>query len=474
MTPRTIRAAVAVLTALLALSWLPVASAGDPMREARVATTTADLDIAPGELKTILTPLPLADLEVELTAWFEVVQRAAKRVASAELDAKRTAKQKKEALEEAEARKDAERATATGTPGTAGGGDPEAEVHEEHEKKETEEIATIAELHSRRTAMLDRFKIVVEAYEEKGGDAAEYEAYITAVRGVNVDTEDVGGTWKTLVAWTKSEEGGRRWLKNIGIFSGIVTGFFLLALAMGLLTRLAMGAARSWSTLLRQFVVKMVRRIVMVAGFLFALSALEIDMGPIFALVGAAGLVIGLALQGTLGNLASGIMILIYRPFDVGDLVETSGVSGKIESMNMFSTTMLTLDNQLVIVPNNSVWSGVIVNVTGSDTRRVDLVFGIGYSDDEERAVTLLEELLAGDPLVLEDPEPVVAVHELADSSVNLICRPWVKTEDYWEVYWRVTRQVKEVFDSEGITIPFPQRDVHVTLSPATAASADG
>jgi small conductance mechanosensitive channel len=145
-----------------------------------------------------------------------------------------------------------------------------------------------------------------------------------------------------------------------------------------------------------------------------------------------------------------------------GDLVDTNGILGEVEAVSIVSTTVRTLDNQVVILPNSQVWGSIITNVTVSPVRRVDMVFGIGYGDDIETASQVLERLVSAHPKILEDPEPNIKVHELADSSVNFICRPWVKTEDYWDVYWDLTRQAKEEFDKAGVSIPFPQRDVHL------------
>ena len=166
-------------------------------------------------------------------------------------------------------------------------------------------------------------------------------------------------------------------------------------------------------------------------------------------------------------------MILIYRPFDVGDVVDVAGVSGTVAALNIVSTTIKTFDNKIMIVPNNSVWQNVITNATGSTTRRVDLVFGIGYGDDIDKTIQVLEEVVRAHPMTLDDPAPVIRVHELADSSVNFICRPWVNTADYWTVYWDLMRAVKMRFDEEGISIPFPQRDVHLYSERAATEKAD-
>ena len=161
--------------------------------------------------------------------------------------------------------------------------------------------------------------------------------------------------------------------------------------------------------------------------------------------------------------------MLIYRPFDVSDWVNVAGVLGKVESMNLLSTQLRTPDNQLIIVPNNSVWGDVITNITGITERRVDMVFGIGYGDDIDKAQRILEDIVNSHERVLKEPEAVVKLHELGDSSVNFVCRPWVKPEDYWDVYWDITREVKRRFDAEGVSIPFPQRDVHIYQATSSA-----
>ena len=200
----------------------------------------------------------------------------------------------------------------------------------------------------------------------------------------------------------------------------------------------------------------------MAVGILMALSQVGISLAPMLAGLGVAGFIIGFALQDSLGNFAAGAMILIYRPYDVDDFVEVTGASGLVKKMNLVSTTITTFDNQTLVVPNSKIWGDVIKNVTAQKVRRVDLVFGIGYGDDIEFAEKVLTEIVEANEKVLKKPEHNIRLHTLADSSVNFIVRPWVKTDDYWDVYWEITREVKMRFDQEGITIPFPQRDVHL------------
>lgn len=216
------------------------------------------------------------------------------------------------------------------------------------------------------------------------------------------------------------------------------------------------------STLLKDVLASVSSGTVMVIGILMALSQIGISLGPMLAGLGVAGFIVGFALQDTLGNFAAGGMILIYRPYDVDDFVEVVGASGLVKKMSLVSTTITTFDNQTLVVPNSKIWGDVIKNVTAQKIRRVDLVFGIGYGDDIELAERVLADIINSHELVLNKPEPNIRLHTLADSSVNFIVRPWVKTGDYWNVYWDITREVKMRFDREGISIPFPQRDVHL------------
>jgi small conductance mechanosensitive channel len=201
---------------------------------------------------------------------------------------------------------------------------------------------------------------------------------------------------------------------------------------------------------------------IMVFAIIAALAKFGVQTTSFIAVLGAAGLAVGLALQGSLSNFAAGVMILIFRPIRIGDLVQTGGYLGRIKEIGIFVTTMDTLDNQKIIIPNSTITGDVINNVNGNGTRRVDMVAGISYSDDMNQAKTILEGILAEHPKVLKEPAPTVAVKELADSSVNLIVRPWVEADDYWTVWFDVTQRTKEEFDAQGISIPFPQRDIHL------------
>ncbi len=216
------------------------------------------------------------------------------------------------------------------------------------------------------------------------------------------------------------------------------------------------------SQLMQDFFIGMSGNIVWVIGILVGLSQVGLNLAPVLTGFGIAGVIIGFALQDTLSNFAAGMMLLIYRPFDVRDLVSAGGVDGQVSHMSLVNTTIKTFDNQIIIIPNSKIWGDVIKNVTHERVRRVDMVFGIGYRDDLLKAESILTDIVTEHPAVLRTPEPNIRVHTLNTSSVDFIVRPWVKTDDYWDVYWDVTKEVKLRFDREGISIPFPQQDVHL------------
>jgi small conductance mechanosensitive channel len=402
------------------------ALAADAKKPQAVPLTTKNPNIAIEELDYRLQPLTKDDLSVEADGWLRVLKNHVGKVSEAQIEALRAEGDEKTKL-----------------------------------------LESVTKLKEQQTALSDRFKVVIEEFKSKGGKVEDFEAYITAISGVKVDISDASATWTVVTGWLTSAEGGIRWAKNISLFFVVLLVSWILANLLSKAVKKAVVKMESASELLKDFIVNITRKTVFLIGFVVALSMLEINIGPLLAAIGAAGFIVGFALQGTLSNFAAGIMILVYRPYDVGDFVDIGGTFGTVDAMTIVSTTLIKPDNQKVIVPNNMIWGDIITNVTGTDKRRVDMVFGIGYSDDIAKAQKILEEILANHEAILKDPEPVIRVHELADSSVNFVVRPWVATENYWEVYWDITRSVKERFDAEGVSIPFPQRDVHLHQVPA-------
>ena len=220
-------------------------------------------------------------------------------------------------------------------------------------------------------------------------------------------------------------------------------------------------------TTLRRFVANLARMLLMLFVIIAAIGALGVKTASLVALIGAAGLAVGLALQGSLSNFAAGVLIVLFRPYKVGDWIEGGGVSGSVEEVQILTTVLKTGDNKRVIIPNSQIMGTTITNYSANETRRVDLVVGVSYSDDLDKVRKELEGLVAADDRILDEPAVTIAVSELADSSVNFVLRPWVNTSDYWGVYFGLTEAIKKRFDEVGISIPFPQQDVYIHNVPA-------
>ncbi len=247
-------------------------------------------------------------------------------------------------------------------------------------------------------------------------------------------------------------------------------GRFIVGRIISVIQRVMLG--RGTDETLVNFICSIVRWLGLLFVVIAALSQLGVDTTSLVALIGAAGLAIGFALQSSLANFAAGVMLIVFKPFKKGDFVEAGGAMGTVDAISIFTTVMTTPDNKEIIVPNGAIIGGNITNFSARPTRRVDMVFGVSYSDDLRKARQLLEEIIAADTRILAEPAPVITVGELADSSVNFLVRPWVNAEDYWGVLWDTTEAVKLRFDAEGISIPFPQMDVHVPSMPATRDAA--
>ena len=241
----------------------------------------------------------------------------------------------------------------------------------------------------------------------------------------------------------------------IYVIGRIVVGFIL-----SLFRRLM--AKSKYDAMLVDFLEAIISAILMLFVIVASLNQLGVDTTSLVAILGAAGLAIGLSLQDSLKNFAAGVMLLVFKPFKSGDFVEAAGTAGTINKIGIFTTTMTTPDNKEIIVPNGGIYSNNITNYSAKETRRVDMVVGIGYDADLRKAKEILNEMVRADERILSEPAPTVAVSELADSSVNFVVRPWVNASDFWGVKFDFTEQVKLRFDQEGISIPFPQMDVHL------------
>lgn len=259
------------------------------------------------------------------------------------------------------------------------------------------------------------------------------------------------------------------WLQTEGVAFGIdlvaaLAIFIIGRIAVGFIVRGVRIAMRKNNVekTLETFICNLIRWALMVVVIIAAIAHVGIETTSFIAVFGAAGLAVGLALQGSLSNFAAGVLIVLFRPYRVGDWIEAAGISGSVEQVQILTTVLTTGDNKQVIVPNSQIMNSIITNYSAKDTRRIDLVIGVSYDDDIDKVRKTLVEIIESDERILKDPAPKIAVSELADSSVNFVVRPWSKTADYWSVRFDLMERIKKRFDQENITFPFPQQDVHI------------
>ena len=302
-----------------------------------------------------------------------------------------------------------------------------------------------------------------ETAEGEGGEGGEEaDGLSTAVdgakQGLKALIDDPVGTIKKWLL-----EDGPRIAGRIALFLILLVVSKILANFVGRVIRKGLDkSAKNASELFKNFVQNTATKVVFFIGLILALQNIGLDIAPLLAGIGVLGFVVGFALQDTLGNFAAGIMLLLYRPFDVGNYVEVAGREGTVESMTLVSTTLATLDNQQLTIPNGKIWGDVIRNVSAHPRRKIMETIGIGYDDDIDRATAVALEVVKGIEATLDDPEPQVVLVGLGDSSVNLSVRAWVESGDYFPTSCEIRRRIKMKFDEEGISIPYPQRDIHL------------
>lgn len=333
----------------------------------------------------------------------------------------------------------------------------------------SEQTLRITQLNERLAHSSASLGVAIESLDSLGQDTSELKQTLFSTSGdITQDVLNIDVASSLIEQWfdaakNQAIENGPSIAFKLFVFCLILFIANLVGKGVEKIVKKAVSNSKlKFSKLLQDFFISLSSKAVFTIGVLIALSQLGFELGPLLAGFGVAGVIIGFALQDTLSNFASGMMILIYRPYDVGDLINAAGVTGKVSHMSLVSTTIKTLDNQRLIIPNNKIWGDTINNITVEHQRRVDMTFGIGYSDDIEKAERVLNEIVAAHPMTLKEPEPMVKLHTLGESSVDFIVRPWARPEDYWDVYWDITREVKMRFDQENISIPFPQRDVHI------------
>jgi len=339
-----------------------------------------------------------------------------------------------------------------------------------------------AEIRAEQASFAARRKMLIESLGRLVKDmtaldldaSAHQQLLITSTGEVTADIfeRDVAiglaeGWLESLGEWMNDH--GQSVLFNALLFTMIVSIAWLISgITRGVLNLFFRKSGRESSLLLRTMIVGIIPNSILLGGILVGLSQLGVELGAMLAGLGIAGFIVGFALQDSLGNFASGMMILGYRPFDVGHVIDAAGVLGTVNAMSLVNTTILTYDNRTLIVPNSKIWGGVITNLTNQEVRRVDVEVRIPYSEDVERVVEVLSRALEGDERILGDPKPNVRLNELGENAMHFIVRPWTKTDDYWDVYWDVTRSVKGRLDDAGIRIAVPERSVRLQSGEAT------
>ncbi len=394
--------------------------------EPEAAVTLSDPEIDPEALRLMLLPLPVDDLANELEAWRQLVEDRTRVLSEARINLQTVTQQEAEAEAETKAAKAETDA-------------PVADEADELNESKHDLIDETAALREDRVRAVDRLQVVIRAYQEKGGDhdiVDDYTNYARVVSEAAIDVSDSETALKTIRSWMLSDEGGLRLARNAVLLVTAIVGAMLAGWIISVATDRALKRSGVTSTLMRRFLRDWIRRIAIVLGLLWGLSLIGFSLVPLLAALGAAGFILAFAFQESLGNFASGLLIVFQRPFDVGDDVEIAGVEGTIERVSLFCTYLSTDENKQVILPNNMIWEDVIVNATIADTRRLSVEFVVDAEHDAEEVERILLEIAQDHPDVLDEPAPDVQLASIGGDGAHFLCRPWVPTEKRDRVRW--------------------------------------
>ncbi|MBE9069716.1 mechanosensitive ion channel [Leptolyngbya cf. ectocarpi LEGE 11479] len=336
-------------------------------------------------------------------------------------------------------------------------------------------VVNVTNLQGERIAIVDRFTVVLDALDQKGGDTTSYRKYVEVVSGVELDITDTEGLGVRLVSWLRSEEGGLRWGLNLAKFVGILLASVIVSRLLARVTDRVLTRIGGTSALFRDFAVILVQRGVLVAGALLALASLGVSLGPVLALVGGASFVLAFALQSNLGNFASGLMLLVNKPFDVGDEVKVAGYWAYVDSISLASTKLKDFGGSIITLPNNTVWGSDIINYTHSDIRKLGLAIHIKFSQDLDKVLAMWLEMTASHPEVLENPKPgFFPWNAHYDYYIGVNLTAWSNTDVYWDVYVDLLKSLQQRLDEFGIELAAPQQDINLHQIPAEKLAAQG
>jgi small conductance mechanosensitive channel len=333
---------------------------------------------------------------------------------------------------------------------------------EEQAEAKNDLVVAVTRLQEERTGIIDRFNTILDELELKGGDGEFYRQYIQAVSGVELDLSDTEGLGVRLIGWFQSEEGGLRWVRNTGTFLGVFLAAAIAAQILGIAIDQTLKRVGGVSQLFRQFLVMLIQRGGLLVAFLLALTALEVSLGPVLALLGGVSFVLAFALQSNLGNLASGLMIMVYKPFDVGDEVKVNNLWGYIHTISLANTQIKGFNHQIITVPNNTIWGSIIENLTTQDVRRGKIPVKVPFDCDLRKVKKLLIEIGKSHPGTLKERGFSAYIYKGSDYQVSTGLKFWATADDFWTVYEDLTFMIQERFREEGISIAIPQQDVHL------------
>ncbi len=318
-------------------------------------------------------------------------------------------------------------------------------------------LVNVTDLQVERSGIIDRFEVVLDALDDKGGDTSSYRKYIDAVSGIDIDVTDTKGLGIRLLSWLRSEEGGIRWGLNLAV---VVTIFVVSVVVSRLLAKFAnrlLGKVGNTSNLFRDFIVVMIKRGGLVVGALLGLASIGVNLGPILALVGGASFVLAFALQSNLGNFASGLMLLVSKPFDVGDEVKVAGYWAYVDSISLASTKLKDFSGSIITLPNNTVWGGDIINYTHTDIRKIGIAINIRFNQDMDTIYKMWMDITSSNPKVLQDPAPGwFPWNSYYDYYISVSLSAWTKTDDYWEVYVEMIKALQDRLDKLNIELAVP------------------
>ena len=490
-----------------------------PAEAAKAAVTAGNPKIPLDNLKLMLKPLTKEELELEAVEWMNLLRAKVKEISQAELfahrknkevekmqdasDALKDAREKaKEATPEEQAKaaadleaarqnvreaeapkagsekneklqqapKPAEGGTADAAPAASSklmmddsrqklGEQAEQLIKQKSQVKE-QTLLNLTVLRDEQTALADRLLAVIDALAAKGGNVETYAKYIDAVNQVDVDVSDKQALWITVKGWLISKEGGLRWAMDLAKFLGILLLFWGLSHLAAIFANKSLSAIPKISGLMRAFLVNVIHHGTLIVGLLVALTALEISLGPLLALLGGVTFVLAFALQNNLSNFASGLMILFYKPFDVGDEVKLADLWGWVDSITLANTRLKGFSGELITVPNSTVWGDIVTNLTSASQRKMLIPIHINHDQDLARCKILLKEAVASHPRVLQDPAPSSFIWKVSDYYVEIMVGGWTKTPEFWEVYEQVICRVQARLKEEGIGFAIPKQEL--------------